>query len=78
MFKLGRMMNDRNGLMVSLPVAGDVHSRFYVDNVEEIPSAIVASVETGDLRMGLFQFDFDDQFAKYIDLDLVKITISKK
>ena len=70
MFRIGQMYFDRK-FRVDINLGMNVC--FFIGNEEDIPYGLKASVRAGDRISGLFEFDPQDQFADFIDLEKVKI-----
>ena len=76
MFRIGQMFhNDKHMVKLECPTGW---AEFVVGNPEDIPNDLKFSVYTGDRREGLFEFDPQDQFAYFINLEKVKITIEEE
>ena len=65
MVKLGYFRYHRDKLTTNIHI-GDDYISFFVDNAEEVPKEIIGSVFCGDVMVGVFEFDPQDQFATYI------------
>jgi hypothetical protein len=55
----------------SLKVDGK-HYSFFIDNPEDIPHDMRSQMDTGDRLAGVFTFEPEDQFARYIDQETLQ------